>query len=206
MRPRLPRRSWGPHGALPAPGHRVQLGPPGPRLTPPPLGKLLLPPGLSLRWVRDCATVSVSDRMPSSVPCPPPVFCPSVAVSPSLCLCLSECVCVCARAPVGLSACISLSPSSSSLSLNLRLVLPLCLLTPGLPSLPLAPASHRLLGLWLWLTSLRRPACLTWRGCVRVSVCLSVCLPVARLLCQEGPVLGGRRGGKWGLDRAKGRG
>ena len=41
-------------------------------------------------------------------------------------------------------------------------------------------------------------------GCVRVSVCLSVCLPVARLLSQEGRGLGlGQRGG---LGSAKGRG
>ena len=52
--------------------------------------------------------------------------------------------------------------------------------------------------LWLWLRSLRRPACHPWRGCVQVSVCLSVCLPVAPLLSQEGRVLDGWRGGKGG--------
>ena len=35
-------------------------------------------------------------------------------------------------------------------------------------------------------------------------MCLSVCLPVAPLLSQEGPLLGGWRGGKGGLGRAKG--
>ena len=39
---------------------------------------------------------------------------------------------------------------------------------------------------------------------VCVSVCLSVCLPGAPLLSQEGPLLGGRHGGKGGLGRAKG--
>ena len=51
---------------------------------------------------------------------------------------------------------------------------------------------------------LAQASCLPWRGCVRVSVCLSVCLPVARLLSQEGRGLGlGQRGG---LGSAKGRG
>src|SRR5574340_612594 len=43
---------------------------------------------------------------------------------------------------------------------------------------------------------LAQASCLPWRGCVRVSVCLSVCLPVARLLSQEGRGLGvGAKGG-----------
>ena len=49
--------------------------------------------------------------------------------------------------------------------------------------------------LWLWLRSLRRPAVSLGMGACE---CLSVCLPVARLLSQEGRVLGGRRGGKRG--------
>ena len=49
--------------------------------------------------------------------------------------------------------------------------------------------------------------CLPGRGCGRVSVRLSVCLPVARLLSPEGRVLGGRPGGKGAWPReGKGRG
>ena len=72
-------------------------------------------------------------------------LCRSLCVS--LCLCLRVCVCVCAHAhaSVCLSICISLS-QSWSLSLNFHLFLPLSLLTPGGPSVPLAPASHRCYG------------------------------------------------------------
>ena len=119
----------------------------GPRLTPPPLGKLLLPCGLPLRCVTGCASVSVSDPMPSSLPCLSPVCCLSVARSVSPSVSASVCVCVCAHAhaSVCLSICISLS-QSWSLSLNFHLFLPLSLLTPGSPSVPLAPASHRCYG------------------------------------------------------------
>ena len=55
----------------------------------------------------------------------------SLSLSMPLCVCVCVCVCVCARVSV------SLSPSSS-LSLNLRVFQALCLLKPGLPSLPLA--------------------------------------------------------------------
>ena len=122
---------------------------PGPKLTPPPLGKLLLPRDLPLRCVTGCASVSVSDPMPSSLPCL--LF--AVSLSLALCLplslapCVCVCVCVCthAHASVCLSICFSLS-QSWSLSLNFHLFLPLSLLTPGGPSVPLAPASHRCYG------------------------------------------------------------
>ena len=39
-------------------------------------------------------------------------------------------------------------------------------------------------------------SCLTWHGCVQMSVGLSMCLPVAHLLSQEGPVLGRWRGAR----------
>ena len=87
-------------------------------------------------------SVSVSDQMPSSVPCLSHVIRLSVAlclpltIYASLCVCGSVCMCVCAQVSV------SHSPSLS-LSLNLHLFLALCLLTQGLPSLPLAQASHR---------------------------------------------------------------
>ena len=195
--------SWGHHGALPAPGHRVQLGP-GPKADGPSLGK-----AASSAWPlsevgQGLCHCAVSDRMPSSLPCLPPVFRPSVAVSPSVCVCVCVCLCLRARArlsarlhlPLAVFESVSEPPSlCASVSPDTR--------PPGPSS---GPGLSQVAGVWLWLTSLRRPACLTWRGCVRVSVCLSVCLPVARLLSQEGPVLGGRRGGKWGLDRAKGRG
>ena len=80
-----------------------------------------------------------------------PVCCLSVtrsvspSVSASLCVCVCVCVCVHARTCVCLSVCISLS-QSWSLSLNFHLFLPLSLLTPGGPSVPLAPASHRCYG------------------------------------------------------------
>ena len=118
---------------------------PGPRLTPPPLGKLLLPRGLPLRCVTVCASVSVSDPMPSSLPCLSPVCRLSVTRPLSLCPCVCVCVCVRARARARLSVCSSLS-LSSSLSRNLHLFLPLSLPTAGRPPFPLAPASHRCYG------------------------------------------------------------
>ena len=39
-------------------------------------------------------------------------------------------------------------------------------------------------------------SCLTWPGCVLMSVGLSMCLPVTHLLSQEGPVIGRRRGAR----------
>ena len=57
-----------------------------------------------------------------------------------------------------------------------------------------------------WVRSSRRPAVSHGVGACEC-VSLSVCLPVVRLLSQEGRVLGGRRGDKGGrLGRAKGRG
>ena len=125
------KRSWGPHGLLPAQGHHVHPGP-GPRLMPHRLGKLLHPHGFSLRCVMVCASVSVSDWMSSSLQCLSPIFHLSVA----LCLRLSmpPCVCVCTRVHACLCTCVSLSLSPSScLSLDLRFFLALCVLIPGPP-------------------------------------------------------------------------
>ena len=78
---------------------RIQLGL-GPRLTLPSLRKLLLPHDLSLRCVT-VVSVSVSDQMPSSLPCLSHVFhlsvalCLPLSVYASLCVCGSVCVCVC---------------------------------------------------------------------------------------------------------------
>ena len=88
---------------------RIQLGL-GPRLTLPSLRKLLLPHGLSLRCVT-VVSVSVSDQMPSSLPCLSHVFrlsvalCLPLSVYASLCVCGSVCVCVC----VCKSVCLPLS-------------------------------------------------------------------------------------------------
>ena len=122
-------------------------------------------------------------------------LCHSLCVSLSLSLPPCVCVCVRVRARVCLSVCISFS-LSWSLSLNLRLFLPLSLLTPGAhPFLWPRPLTGAMA-----LADELAPA-----GCL-LSVCLSVCLPVAHLLSQEGRVLGGLCGGKGGLGRAKGQG
>ena len=97
----------------------------------------------------------------------------------SVCVCV--CVCVSPLAvleSVSESSCISASVSPDSR-------------TPARSS---GPSLSQVL--WLWLRSLQRPACLPLRGFVRVSVCLSACLPVAGLLSQEGRGLGvGSKGG-----------
>ena len=84
---------------------RIQLGL-GPRLTLPSLRKLLLPHDLSLRCVT-VVSVSVSDQMPSSLPCLSHVFHLSVA----LCLPLSvyASLCVCGSVYVCKSVCLPLS-------------------------------------------------------------------------------------------------
>ena len=112
----------GTHGALPAPGHPVQLGP-GPKADGPSLGK-----AASSAWPlsevgQGLCHCAVSDRMPSSLPCLPPVFCPSVALSPSvwsasgclsvsrcvsLCVCVCVCVCVCEYVCVCVYVCVCL--------------------------------------------------------------------------------------------------
>ena len=69
----------------------------------------------------------------------------------------------------------------------------------GMPHCPRAyqrPTWHKAPGALVLAEELAQASCLPWRGCVRVSVCLSVCLPVARLLSQEGRGLGvGSKGG-----------
>lgn len=175
-----------------------------PKADAPPLGKLLIPHSLSLRYVMVGASVSVSGRMPFSLPCLSRVFHLSVALCLPLSLCASVCVCVCVQLCVLAHVSVSSSPSLS-LSLNLRLFLALCFLIPGLPSLPLPPASPRCYDSGsCWRTCVCRLSHLAW---LHVSVvCLSVCLPVAHLLSQEGPALGGWRGARGSLGRAKGRG
>ena len=103
-------------------------------------------------------------------------------------VCVCVCVCISSRRlePVSESSCISASVSPDSRP-------PARSSGPGLSQV-----------LWLWLRSLHRPACLPLRGFVRVSVCLSVCLPVAHLLSQECRGLG--VGAKGGVGSAKGRG
>ena len=165
----------------------------GPRLTPPPLGKLLLPCGLPLRCVTGCASVSVSDPMPSSLPCLSPVCCLSVArsVSPSVSASVCVCVCVCARArariclsvylylPLTVLESISeLSSLSASVSPDTRR--PVRSSGPGLSQV-----------LWLWLTRLRRRA--VDRLCVCPCACLSLVCSRRKVVCLSGGV-----GERWG--------
>lgn len=154
------KKSWGPTGNCTSPARR------GPRLTAS-LKKLLLLHGLSegvsrsvpvcLCWL-GCHPLSVS--VYSFLTLHPRLLC--VSVSPSMPLCVSVHVRVCMRTFICLSACISLC-SPSSLSLILHLFLPLCLLTPGLPSFlwpwPLTGAMTLVLA-----DELASAGCLTWRG------------------------------------------
>ena len=161
----------------------------GPRLTPPPLGKLLLPSGLPLRCVTGCASVSVSDPMPSSLPCL--LFAVSLSLALCLPLSLAPCVCVCvhARARVCLSVYLylplkvlesisELSSLSASVSPDTRR--PVRSSGPGLSQV-----------LWLWLTRLRRRAvdCL----CVCPCACLSLVCSRRKVVCLSGGV--GSKGG-----------
>ena len=165
-----------------------------PKADAPPLGKLLLPHSLSLRYVMVGASVSVSDRMPFSLPCLSRVFRLSVALCLPLSVCASVCVCLCALCVL---AHVSVSPSPSlSLSLNLRLFLALCFLIPGLPSLPLPPAS---------------PRCYDSGSCRRTCVCrlshlawlrASVCVSVRVLACRSSALSG--RSCAWGVAWSKG--
>ena len=119
---------------------------------------------------------------PSRMGCHPlsPVRLPlSVSLWVALCLPLSGSPSLGVPARSCLSVCLHLhlhlpSRRLGSLSLNLHLFPSLSLLTPGLPSLPLAPASHGwVLWLWPWLTSLRRPAVSLGVG-ARECVCVPV--------------------------------
>ena len=161
----------------------------GPRLTPPPLGKLLLPCGLPLRCVTGCASVSVSDPMPSSLPCL--LFAVSLSLALCLPLSLPPCVCVCVRArarvclsvylylPLTVLESISeLSSLSASVSPDTRR--PVRSSGPGLSQV-----------LWLWLMRLRRRAvdCL----CVCPCACLSLVCSRRKVVCLSGGV-----GERWG--------
>ena len=162
----------------------------GPRLTPPPLGKLLLPCGLPLRCVTGCASVSVSDPMPSSLPCL--LFAVSLSLALCLPLSLPPCVCVWAHAPCA-RVCLSvylylpltvlesiseLSSLSASVSPDTRR--PVRSSGPGLSQV-----------LWLWLMRLRRRAvdCL----CVCPCACLSLVCSRRKVVCLSGGV-----GERWG--------
>ena len=104
------------------------------------------------------------------------------SVSPSLCLCLPVCVWVCVHVCVCKRVCLPLAifeSVSEPWSLSGPCLLPLT----GAMTLALAD-------------KLALASCLTWPGCVQMSVGLSMCLPVAHLLSQEGPVLGRRRGAR----------
>ena len=97
------------------------------------------------------------------------------------------CVCVCVYLPLTVLESVSeASWISASVSPDSR--------PPGLWS---GPGLSQVL--WLWLRSSRRPAVSHGVGACEC-VCLSVCLPVVRLLSQEGRVLGGRRGDKGGAS------
>ena len=162
---------------------------PGPKLTPPPLGKLLLPCGLPLRCVTGCASVSVSDPMPSSLPCL--LFAVSLSLALCLPLSLPPCVCVCVRArarvclsvylylPLTVLESISeLSSLSASVSPDTRR--PVRSSGPGLSQV-----------LWLWLTRLRRRA--VDRLCVCPCACLSLVCSRRKVVCLSGGV-----GERWG--------
>lgn len=195
MRPRL-------RGSLGVPtGDCQPQGTARPKAQAPSLGEAACAAGpRSPRCVTVCANVSVSDRMPSPVPCPSPVFrlCRSLCVSPSL----SLPACVCLPAPVCLPASAPAPRRLGSPSLTLHLFLSLSLLTPGLPSLPLTPASR---GWVLWLRSSRPPAISLGVGaceclCVCPCGCMSLVCSLRKVLCLEGGVgargtPGGRRGG-----------
>ena len=162
---------------------------PGPKLTPPPLGKLLLPCGLPLRCVTGCASVSVSDPMPSSLPCL--LFAVSLSLALCLPLSLPPCVCVCVRA-------------RARVCLSVYLYLPLTVLESisELPSLSasVSPDTRRPVRssgpglsqvLWLWLTRLRRRA--VDRLCVCPCACLSLVCSRRKVVCLSGGV-----GERWG--------
>ena len=170
---------------------------PGPRLTPPPLGKLLLPRGLPLRCVTVCASVSVSDLRPSSLPFLSPICHLSVTRPLSLCPCVCVCVCVCARACVRERVCLSVAPSRC-----LPVFISFCLCLSRQPAARPFIWPRPLTGAMALAEELAPAGCLPSRGCVRVSGRLSVCLPVARLLSLEGRVFGWRRGVKFGLGNA----
>ena len=102
-------------------------------------------------------------------------------------VCVCVCVCVCVYLPLAVLESVSeASWISASVSPDSR--------PPGLWS---GPGLSQVL--WLWLRSSRRPAVSHGVGACEC-VCLSVCLPVVRLLSQEGRVLGGRRGDKGGAS------
>ena len=150
---------------------------PGPRLTPPPLRKLLLPCSLPLRCVTVCASGSVSDPMPSSLPCLSPVCRLSVTRPLSLCPCV--CVCVCARARARQRVCLSVAPSRC-LPVCLGTFISFCLCLSRQPAARPFLWPRPLTGAMALAEELAPAGCLPSRGCVRVSGRLSVCLPVAR--------------------------
>ena len=203
MRPRL-RGSLGvPTGDCQPQGTASSRGSPGPRLTPPPLRT-----GRSLRGVTVCARVSVSDGMPSPVPCPSPAFRLSVgrSVSPSLWLSLPGCACAL------VSVCLSASASASALSPSWEPVsepssLSVSVSPDPRPAVPSSgPGLSRVGALAVALADELAPAgCLTWRGCPRVCLCACPCgctslvCTLSKVLCLEGGV-GARWGGgpRWG--------
>ena len=115
--------------------------------------------------------------------------------------------CVCARRGMScLSVCLSASPSRS-LAVCLRSFVSFCLCLSRQPAAGRFVWPRPLTGAMALAEELAPGGCLPGRGCGRVSVRLSVCLPVARLLSPEGRVLGGRPGGKGAWPReGKGRG
>lgn len=194
---------------MPAPGQRVQPGLARPKAHAPslahgPLSAVCdgLCQSVRLGWDAIPCALSVS-RFPSR--CRSVALCLRLSGSPSLGVPARSCLSVCVHLHLHLHL-----PSRrlGSLSLNLHLFASLSLLTPGLPSLPLAPASHGwVLWLWPWLTSLRRPAV-----SLGVGACECVCVPV-RVAARRSSAPSARSGAwraAWGqgggLGRAKGRG
>ena len=203
LRPRL-RGSLGvPTGDCQPQGTASSRGSPGPRLTPPPLRT-----GRSLRCVTVCARVSVSDGMPSPVPCPSPAFRLSVgrSVSPSVWLSLPGCACAL------VSVCLSASAAASALSPSWEPVSEPSSLSvsvspdprPAVPSC--GPGLSRVGALAVALAAELAPAgCLTWRGCPRVCLCACPCgctslvCTLSKVLCLESGVgARGEGGPRWG--------
>ena len=131
---------------------------------------------------QDCASVSVSDRMPCSLPCPSPVFCLSVALCFCLSICASLCEYACTCVHADMSVCLHLplavfesvsEPSSLSASAS--------------PVPSSGPGLSQVLGLWLWLMNLPRPAASPGVGeCECLCVCPCAC---PSLICSLGKVL-----------------
>ena len=105
-----------------------------------------------------------------------------------------KCVCVCVYVCVCVCMCVCVSPLAVLESVSESSCISASVSPDSQPPAFVWP--RPLPGALVLAEELAQASCLPWRGCVRVSVCLSVCLPVARLLSQEGRGLGvGAKGG-----------